>query len=62
MFGRGIFEIIVDLILSLMHPWSTESSRMGESRLDKQAKVWAYALAIILILVAVGLILWEWKK
>lgn len=55
MFGKGLIEIIVDLILSLRHPWSTESSRMGESRLDKEAKVWTYALAVIIILVAVGL-------
>ena len=60
MFGKGILEIILDLLLSLMHPWSTESSRMGESRLDKEAKVWTYALAIVVLLIAVGLGVWQW--
>ena len=60
MLGKSLIEVIVDLVLSLQHPWSTESSRMGESRLDKQAKVWTYALAIFMILIAVGIGVWRW--
>lgn len=56
-----LFDVLLELILALM-PWGKRDRRssMGESRMDRQARIMGAAFLMILLVVAAA-VWWFWK-